>query len=136
MLDLMDILEGRFEQTCPGTYYVKKPRAVLNYESAQDGVEGKPLDYEFIDPTSYHYRSILGNMTDTTSIICAIKTKDNYDYKIGGYIVLSDGRLCTINAVTQDTSKTAKQARRMFPIPLGTEFIIRLIEVDNPRGIV
>ena len=122
MLDLMDILEGRFEQTYPGTYYVKKPRAVLNYE--------------FIDPTSYHYRSILGNMTDTTSIICAIKTKDNYDYKIGGYIVLSDGRLCTINAVTQDTSKTAKQARRMFPIPLGTEFIIRLIEVDNPRGLV
>ena len=135
MLDLIDILQGRFNQTNPGLYYEKRPRPQSSQDLNNSSV-GQPLDYEVINPYEYHYRSLLGNMTDTKSITTAIKTKDQYDYRVGGFIVLSDGRTCQIDAVTVDTGNTKKQARRVFPIPLGTEYVIRLIEVDNARGVV
>ena len=64
-----------------------------------------------------------------------IKTKEHLEWRNNGYILTMDGRLCRIISVTEDVRAASLEARAMFAIPIGTEFVIRLVEVDNPWGI-
>lgn len=138
MLDLMDILKGRFNQTNPGTYYEKLPVTIIANATATDLYEqqsGIAIDYEELDPTSWTFKNLIGNISDKKAATAAIKTKDALDYKPSEYIVLADGRLCQIVSVSRDISSSPKEALRLFSVPLDTEYIIRLIEVPNPRQI-
>lgn len=137
MLDILDILMGRFSQTNPGTYYDKIPEAMLYTSTVQElydatGV-GVPMDYEIVDPTEWHYKSLLGNIMDGDGATATIKTCDQLDYKVGGNIITSDGKMYVISSVTRDTRAVPKEAMRIFPIPIGTEFVLRLTEMDNKR---
>lgn len=139
MLDLLDILQGRAAQTNPGEYYERLPEDIAYPTSEIDlynDVAGVAIDYEHVDPTEYHYRSLLGNLIDKDGATATIKTRDSLDYKVGGYIVLSDGGLYAIVSVTRDVSSAAKQAMRFNAVPLDTEFVLRLVQVENPRGLL
>lgn len=139
MLDLLDILQGRATQTNPGEYYERLPEAITFPTTEADlynEAVSVAIDYEHVDPTEYHYRSLLGNLIDKDGATTTIKTRDNLDYKVGGYIVFSDGGLYAIISVTRDVSSASKQAMRFNAVPLDTEFVIRLVQVENPRGII
>lgn len=138
-MDLLDILQGRAAQTNPGTYYEKLPEALPFFTNAADlykDAAGTPIDYEYVDPTEYHYKSLLGNMIDKDGATTTIKTRDALEYRVGGYIVLADGGLYAIISVTRDTSAASKQAMRFSSIPLDTEYVIRLVQVENPRELL
>lgn len=139
MLDILDLLSGRAAQTLPATYYAKRPETVLFPTTEADLYKldhgGQPIDVEILDPRSYSLRSLFADITDTGGYL-AVKTRDQICYKIGGYIATQDAKLYIIDAVTVDTSAASKQAMRFNPIPLGTEYILRLMEVENERRVV
>lgn len=135
MIDLLDILAGRAVETNPATYYAERPVGMLTPTSTADlftlGNGGVPIDYETLDPMSYQLRNLFGDVTDSKGKVLAIKTRDQNDYRIGGYVATQDGSLYVIDAMTVDTSAASKQAMRFIPVPLETVYIIRLIEVEN-----
>ena len=138
MLDILDILEGRAEQTAPGTYYPDAPDSILYPTSAAQLGEkstGYPIDYEYVDPASWSYRTLFSSIMDGASSVIGIKTRDQFDYKVGGYIVLTDGSLCQITAFSKDVRAAQKGALRYGAAPIGTEYVLRLVSVDNPRGV-
>ena len=138
MIDILDILSGRASQTNPATYYPTKPEAILYVTQPEElyllDHGGLPIDVEILDPESYSLRQLFSDVTDKGRYT-AVKTRDQNDYKIGGYIAMADGTLYIIDVVTVDKSSASKQAMRFNPLPLGTEFILRLIEVENERGL-
>lgn len=136
-MDILDIYNGRYYNTYSGTYYKRLPSPTL-YTSIDDlyNLEaGVFIDYEILDPASREYRTIISNLIDTDTMNVAIKTRDIEDYRSGEFIVLEDGRLYKIISVTEDTSAASREAARLFPVPLGTEYILRLLEIENPRGV-
>lgn len=139
MLDILDILNGRASDTNPATYYERRPDGLFTPQTTADlfSLEnnGVPIDYETLDPMSYQLRNLFGDVTDSKGKMLAIKTRDQIDYKIGGYIATQDGSLYVIDAVTVDTSAASKQAMRFIPIPLETVYIIRLFEVENTNRV-
>lgn len=134
MLDILDILVGRAAETNPATYYPERPSgAFMGQDVDLFSLEnnGVPIDYETLDPMSYQLRNLFGEITDSKGKVMAIKTRDQINYKIGGYIATQDGSLYVIDAVTVDTTAASKQAMRFIPIPLETVYIIRMYEVEN-----
>ncbi|MBR3680618.1 MAG: hypothetical protein IKL79_01280 [Clostridia bacterium] len=139
MLDILDILNGRAAETNPATYYPRKPEAVIFPTNEKElyalDAEAMPIDVEILDPTSYALRSLFSDITDTSGYL-AVKTRDQVPFRVGGFIATADTRLYIIDAVTVDTSSASKQAMRFNPIPLGTTYILRLMEVENERRLV
>jgi hypothetical protein len=128
-MDFLDISEGRFNQTYTGKYYKNLPYLVENPEPAA------LFDYEYIDLDTKSYRHIISNLTETDTADAAIKTRERLNFKVGSHISLEDGRLCAILQVSADRSNSNREAAYMLPLPYGAEYIIRLIEIDNPRGL-
>ena len=134
-MDLLDILKGKYYQTHTGRYFSKLPEPIMLITSVDDLYdlsEGIDLDYEYVDPTSYRYKTLLNNLNDNETASATIKTKTELPYRVNGYIALDNGRLCSIISVTEDVSAAPREAARLMPIPQGTEYVIRLLEVDNP----
>lgn len=138
MLDLMDFEQGRAEQTLDGKYFRELPEGFYAPENASqldDMTGGAPMPYEMVDPTSYRYKSLLGNLMDRDGATLTIKTRLRLDYRSESYISAFDGRLYQITAIVDDVNASSAQARRILPLPYYTEYILRLVEVDNPRRI-
>lgn len=134
MLDLLDILQGRANQTIEATYFTKLPEFLdilnLTAQDLMEHEEGAPIDIEYVNPTEWHYKQIIGNLVDKDGATATVKTRDANGYR-GGYIVF-DGKMYQILSCLEDTSGASREAMRMFPVPLGTEYILRLLEIDNP----
>jgi hypothetical protein len=96
---------------------------------------GIPFDYETLDPTEWHYKQLLQNLIDTEAASVTIKTKTALDWRNNGFIVTMDGRLYRIISVTEDIRATSVEARAIFAVPVGTVYLLRLIEIDNPWGL-
>lgn len=128
-MDFIDIQEGRFNQTYTGKYYALLPYLVEQAPAAA------LFDYEYVDTDSRSYRQILQNVTTTEAADVTIKTREQLSFKPGQHISLEDGRLFAIISVSVDRSSASKEAARLSPLPVGSEIILRLVEVDNPRGL-
>lgn len=123
----MDIMAPRAEQVCVGKYYENYPKT--------PEIAGERFEYEYIDPTSWRFKNLFSNVTANESTTAAIKTKINLKWKVDGFVRLQDGRFYAIVAVAQDFNAAPKQAFRYFGNPAGVEFVIRLVEKDEPWGI-
>ena len=136
-MDFLDVMTGRFSQTFTGRYYPSLPPVgtVKNINDATATVDPRYFDYEVIDPESYSYRQLLQNLIDKDGAELTIKTNAAHDYRIGGYVALPNGELYTILSKTRDTRNASKQAAVVLPIPAGTEYILRLVTYNNPRGL-
>ena len=137
-MDYLDIATGKFFQTFTGVYFEEMPEAILNttdLEQLYRHSAGTPFDYEYISPTEYRYRNLIGNLAETEAADATVKTVCPLPSRVGSYVLLMDGRLCTVISVTQDASAASREAARMMPLPPGTEFILRLTARENPRGI-
>lgn len=96
---------------------------------------GIDFDFEFVDPTQWRYKQLLQNLTDDNMASATIKTNTPLEYKPKSYIMLDNGRLCQMLSITEDTNAASREAALLFPVPVGTEYVIRLIEIENPWGI-
>ncbi len=137
-MDFLDVLNGRYDKTHTGRYFERLPEAISYPTSITElyGLAvGEDVDYEFIDPTEWRYKTLLGNLKEARSATTTIKTRDVKEYKNNAYILLDTGRLCEIISVIEDVSSATSEAARLFPIPIGTEYVLRLVEVENPWGL-
>ena len=130
-MDLLDILEGRYNQTFAGRYYSKLPTPKTNVSQPGPAY----FDYSHVDPTEYHYTQLLGNLLLTDAANCTIKTKSPIDFAINKHVALQDGKLYLVCSITVDNARSAKEAARLRIFPVGTEKVLRLKEVEDPWGI-
>ena len=136
-MDYLDLMQGKFYQLETGKYYKKLPTAKVPGDSTVQDPDtvGIPFDYETLDPTEWHYKQLLSNIIDAQGATVTIKTKSALEWRNNGYIVAMSGNLYRIISVTEDVRAASPEARALFAIPVGTDFVIRLVEVDNPWGI-
>lgn len=110
-----------------GTYY---KRITV---TTSDG--GEKFSYEVLDPHTREYRTVMNNLVVQGNIM-AIKTRSTIKFKEKGYIVTQEGNLWQITAITENVqSNRSKQALRFFTETAQTEKTIRMIGVENPRGL-
>ena len=132
-MDILDILEGRFDKTFTGRYYKKLPSA----STAKTGESFFYFDYQMVDPYSYQYVKLIGNIVATDAANLTVKTKSSEISRqsVGKHVALQDGRLYLITSVTEDFRTASAEAARLIVVPTGADKIIRLKEVDDPFGI-
>ena len=138
-MDFLDILEGRYYKTHTGRYFERLPGTVTyptSIEQIYNLVEGQDFDYDIVDPAAWRYKQIIGNLEDSTAADATIKSCEALEWKVKGYVVLDTGRLMLITQVIEDVGAAQREAARLMPIPVGTEYVLRLVEVENPWGLV
>lgn len=138
-MDFLDICRGKFFQTHTGRFYEQLPTILPNGVTAPEDlyrlVTGVDVDYEYVDPTEWHYKTLLSNLTETEAASATIKTTEPLKYNPRAFFLLDNGRLCQMLSVTEDTAAAQREAARLMPVPVGTEYVIRLLEIENPWGI-
>lgn len=124
---LLDIVAPRAQYTARGSYYKREPNDLT--EGAQT------FDYEYIDPLSKTFRRLYGNYQSFTAGELAIRTRDRLEWKVNAFVVTSDGAMYVITDIQQDFSSAPKQAFRIAGMPVGVEWVLRLVPYQNPWGI-
>ena len=127
MRDFLDFLHIQDEEVLSGTYYARLPI------TSQDA--GEPFQYDIVDDNDKTYSLLLNNI-QTEQSIQTIKTSDASGFKVKGYVVTQDGALWQITGIIKKLSKPEnKQALRILTETVESEYIIRLLQVDNPMGL-
>lgn len=124
---LLDIVAPRAQYTARGSYYKREPNDLT--EGAQ------PFAYEYLDPLSKTFRRLYGNYQSFTAGELAIRTRDRLEWKVNAFVVTSDGAMYVITDIQQDFSSAPKQAFRITGMPVGVEWVLRLVPYQNPWGI-
>lgn len=124
--DVLDILNPRTRFTAEGTFWTERP------DSADEG--GMRFNYEYVDPFSKTYRRLFGNIQSFDAGETAVRTNDLLPFKVGAFVMTAEGTLFTITQAAKDFQSASKQALRLLGTPLGTEYVLRLVNVENPWG--
>ena len=125
--DLLNFIIPQSDEVLKGIYYSKIPKTPND-----SGVEFR---YDIVDESDRSYAKILDNLV-TEQAIQTIKTNDVCDFKIKGYIVAQDGEFWQITGIVKRlVIKESKHALRLIKETPSTEYVIRLIGVENPWGL-
>lgn len=126
-MDFLDFLTIKDEEVLSGNYYEEYPMLPSDtYE---------PFQYDIVEETDRTYAKLLDAIKEERTV-CTIKTNDNCGFKINGYIATQDGLFWQITGIVKRLIKEDnKQALRILKQSIETEYIIRLIGVDNPKGL-
>lgn len=126
-MDFLDFLTIKDEEVLSGNYYEEYP--MLPSDASE------PFQYDIVEETDRSYIKLLDTIKGERAV-CTIKTNDNCGFKINGYIATQDGLFWQITGVLKKLVKEDnKQALRILKQSIETEYIIRLIGVDNPKGL-
>lgn len=124
--DSLNLFTPRSRFTAIGTFWTSRP------DSADMG--GIKFTYEYVDTSTRAYRRLFSNMQSFEAGEVAIRTNDLLPWDAKCYFMTADGQLYRILQVQKDFSVAPKQALRMLSTPLGTEYVIRAVNVENPWG--
>lgn len=122
--DIRYLLQKRAEQTLTGTYYERKPTNPTE--------SGATFHYEYVDPTSWTFRRLFGNVTGNDFSQAAIKTVTALDFRVPSFVVTQDGKFYSVVQVERDQTSAGKQAQRLWVSPVGVTYVLRMVEVENP----
>lgn len=125
--DILDILNPKTRFTATANYY---PEPVNSPE-----VGAQQFNYEYVNPFSNTYRRLFANIQGVAGEV-AIRTDDQIAYKINGIVITQDGQAFKIIQVEKDYQAANKQAMRVLGTPISTEYVLRLVAVDNHWGTV
>jgi hypothetical protein len=117
----------------------KFPACAKYYDSTVDDPSdgGQTFHFDYVDPLSKTYRTLFGNITsDRNNGEVAIRTRDKLPYKQSSYIIFPNGICYQIIQCQTDFNTANRQALRLFPVPAGVEYVIRMVQIPNPWGIV
>lgn len=122
--DIRSLLQKRAEQTLTGTFYETRPQTPTD--------SGAMFRYEYVNPSSWTFRRLFGNVVGNQFSLTAIKTVTPLPWRVSSFVVTHDGRLYSVLQVERDLSSVGKQAQRLFCDPAGVSYVLRLMEVENP----
>lgn len=126
-MDYLDFLTIKDEEVLTGTYYDRLP-----FSNKDNGI---PFQYDIVDEKDKSYTTLL-NTLQTEQSLQTIKTNDMCGFKVKGYVATQDGLLWQISGLIKRIIRpNNKQALRILKESIETEYVIRLIEVDNPMGL-
>ena len=125
--DILDILNPKTRFTATANYY---PEPVNCTE-----VVALQFNYEYVNSFSNTYRRLFANIQGVAGEV-AIRTDDQIAYEINGIVITQDSQAFKIIQVEKDYQAANKQAMRVLGTPISTEYVLRLVSVDNPWGIV
>lgn len=124
MADYLDLLHQRSEEVLTGTYYERRPL------TPQD--VGEAFSYDIVDEPRSAYFNLLQSL-NTTMSTQTIKTTDIHDVKVKGYCVTQEGGLWQIQEIVKRIKNPkSKYALRVIQTTIETEYVLRMVEVDNP----
>lgn len=124
-MDFLDLLTIKDEEVLTGTYYNRRPKTTADV--------GISFSYDIVDVSDRNYSKLLDNL-QTEQVMQTIKTNDLCGFKTKGYVVTQDGRFWTITGIIERLVKREnKQALRVLRQTIETEYVIRLLQVDNPK---
>lgn len=124
--DILDIMNPRQRFTLTGRYYSEP----LNGPD----VGAQQFNYEYVNPLSNTYRRLFANIQGTAGEV-AIRTNDQLKFIINGVIITQDERAFKIIQVEIDYQAANKQVMRLLGTPVSTEYVLRIVAVDEPWGI-
>lgn len=124
--DSLDLFTPRSRFTATGKFWTERP------DSADKG--GTPFNYEYVDTSTRAYRRLYANYQSFEAGEVAIRTNDLLPWNAKGYFMTAEGALYRILDVQKDYQAAPKQVMRLLGTPLGTEFVIRAVNVENPWG--
>lgn len=124
--DMLDVLNPKTRFTASASYY-EKPM-----NGPEEGA--KQFNYEYVNPYSNTYRRLFSNIQTIAGEV-AIRTDDQLNYRIDGIVVTQDGHMFKIIQVEKDYQAANKQVMRILGTPVSTEYVLRLINADNPWGV-
>lgn len=125
-MDALDFFHSQREEVLTGTYYPVRPKT-----DAQHGTE---FSYDVVNESDRSY-SMLIEALKTDRTVCTIKSSDKINFQIKGYVRTQDGIFWQISGFVKKLISQRKQALRILKETVDTEYIIRLIEADNPMGL-
>ena len=126
-MDFLDLLAVSDDEVLSGTYYNRRPKTTEDV-----GVDFK---YDIVDEKNESYSKVL-DAIETVKSIQTIKTNDECGFKIKGYVVTQTGEMWQITSIVKRLIKPEnKQALRVLKKTIETEYVLRLIEVENPWGL-
>ena len=126
-MDFLELLAIKDEEVLTGTYYARRTK------TPNDG--GITFNYDIANDIDRNYARLLDAL-ETENATQTIKTNDADGFKVKGYIATQDGSFWQITGITKRLAKPEnKQALRFLKQTAETEYIIRLIEVENPWGL-
>ena len=126
MLDLISLLQGKYEKALVGTYYKELPLSSENV--------GVKFDYEITEQCESKNQMLLGNIASQSKSV-TVKTNDSLDFKVKGYVALDDGSFYVIESIKENTEKANAEALRLLNSAVCTEYELKLTEHDNPWGL-
>lgn len=124
-MDIRDVLnpaKAKFPFT--GSYYRE------TFDHPDTG--RKRFRYKFENPYSRAYKMLFANVQDFTGGNTAIRTNAQADYKAGETVVLQDGKAYAIADAAKDYNTAPQEAFRLGNANAGIEYVLRLVEIDNP----
>lgn len=123
MFDALDLMRGKAAFTFTGSHYKALPGA-QNDEHAD-------FDYEYVDPTEWHFQKLFGNLINNDGATTTIRSNDDLDWRVGEYAELQDGKLYRVNNVMKDYQTGSREVYRFLKDAPQVDFVLRLVEVDN-----
>lgn len=126
-MDFLDLLTVRDEEVLSGTYYAKRPKTTAD--------KGISFQYDIVDESDKTYSKVL-EAIEAENATQTIKTNDMCGFKVKGYIATQDGDFWQIVGFIKRLVKHEnKQALRLLKQTIDTEYVIRLVQVENPWGL-
>lgn len=126
MKDILNLLNPKSKFPCEGKYYKERPISPDNGAAM--------FNYSYVSTYSNTYRRLFANIQGVEGQT-VIRTDDQFNFKVHGYIVTQDGKTFEILQVEKDYQAAQQQAMRLFGTPVSTEYVLRLMKIDNPWGI-
>lgn len=124
MKDFLDFLQLSDDEVLSGTYYNRLPK------TSQD--IGVPFQYDIVQDSDKTYSMML-NQIQSEQCLQTIKTNDLSECKVKGYVATQDGLLWQITGfIKKPSTPNNKESLRILKNSVETEYIIRLLQVDNP----
>lgn len=124
MFDTLDLLRGRVNYVFTGSHYSTQPNTPDD--------EHADFDYEYVDPTEWHYQKLFGNILNNDGATTTIKTNDDMSWRVDQYVALQDNKLYKVVSVMKDYQSANREAFRFLKDAPQIDFIVRLIEIDDP----
>ena len=126
-MGVTDEMKLHFEEVLTGSYYEKYPKLPRD--------KGVRFGYDIVDESDREYAKLVDNIKGER-VVMTIKTDDNIDFKITGYITTQDGLFWQITGVIKRVKhENTKEALRFLKTTIQTSYLIRLINAENPMEI-
>ena len=124
--DILDIMNPKQSFTCTAHYYSEP------FNGPEIGAQ--QFNYEYVNPFSNTYRRLFANIQGTAGEV-TIRTDDQLKYKVNGIVITQDGQAFKIIQIEKDYQAAQKQVMRILGTPVSTQYVMRLVSVDNPWGV-